>query len=240
MPVIRFTWVPNLTSPGLNVTNIDTSATDATESCVESSPGIYDASFTSLLAGDYYVVPTSSGVGVDGVGVVFGVLNNSATYLETSLRPPGTVTLDDSAIEDIASGVVAGIQLIPGFTVSVVSPTAVSGRVEITQGDSYLEDDSRHIPFTLTGSLPPLEELCYLYVFFGGSVTAYEGIVEVISSTNYRLKFDLTGVQTAVMPTGEFNYAVEVVYVGTITEEIEDGNRWTPCRGVFAVIPQLG
>lgn len=148
-------------------------------------------------------------------------------------QPAVSVELDQEAIDDISAGVVAGIQAIPGFTVEVTSPTNSNGSMEVQQGDAYLEANNRHQRITLTGSLPLIEEACTLRVFFGGSVSTYTGTRVVNSATNYTLKFDLTGVQTAAMPVGEFSYEVETTYFGTT-------NKWTPSKGKFTVFAQLG
>lgn len=141
-------------------------------------------------------------------------------------------TISEAAADAIAAAVVDGIQAIPGFEVSVTSPTDSTGSIEVVQGDAYLEANSRHLSITLTGSLPSLETACKYRVFFGGTVTEYTGTVQVVSATNYRLKCDLTGTQTAAMPVGTFQYEVEVTYLSTT-------NKWTPSRGKFIVKGQL-
>lgn len=233
MPTIRFPWVPGLSVPGLNITKQDDSGvTASSDSCTEFSPGIYDAVFAAITPGDYFIVPTSSTVEQDGIGTVFGVLNTGATFLETDLLAPGTVSISSEDIENIAAQTVAGLQSIPGFTIEVVSPTDSDGEMTVRQGDAYLVVNDRHQRIALSGSLPALESACTLRVFFGGSVTSYTGDIVVNSGTSYTLRFPFTGAETAAMPVGTFTYEVEVTYDGTT-------NKWTPSTGNFIVQPQL-
>jgi hypothetical protein len=185
------------------------------------------------LLGNWLRVMARSDVGTAGMTTAQGEINTSGgTYDRTTdaLEAPVSVDVDEAAIAD---EVVAAIQAIPGFTVEVVSPVDDTGEIQVTQGDAYLEANSRNISITLTGSLPSLASACKFRVFFGGTVTEYDGTVEVVTPTNYKLKCDLTGVQTAAMPVGTFQYEVEVTYASTT-------NKWTPSTGKFIVKGQIG
>lgn len=234
MPTIRFPWVPASGIDHLLITKIGTPATtQISNSMSEVSPGIFEAIFTTLVVdGDYYITPRIGTVNQDGVGTVFGLTNDSATYLETELLAPGAVTISQGNIDDIADGVVDAIQAIPGFSVEVISPVNTRGEIEITQGDAYLVANSRNLQVGLTGALPSLESICTFRFFFGGTVVTVSGTVVVVSATNYTLKCDLTGIQTAAMPVGTFQYEVEVTYFNTT-------NKWTPSKGRFTVEGQL-
>lgn len=235
-PTIVFPWSPGMATPSARITDIsDSSITQLSVSCTErtNSPGIYEAVFNAPAAGDYYIIPRSAGVNQEGVGIVFGVTNTAETFYESELVPPGEVTITEDNIDEIATGVVAAIQAIPGFTVEVTQPTNSAGAIEVRQGDSYLVVDNRNASIGLTGPLPSLESACALRVFFGGTVTSFVGSVLVVDSTHVTLKFPFTGTETAAMPAGTFTYEAEVTLAGT-------SNKWTPSTGSFTVLPQLG
>lgn len=139
----------------------------------------------------------------------------------------------DSVGHSLSSFTTQQLAQLSGFTIEVISPTDSNGTIEVRQGDAYLAANSRNISIGLTGSLPSLESACTLRVFFGGTKTEYTGAITVNSATDYTLKFDLTGAQTAAMPAGVFSYEVEVTFASTT-------NKWTPSTGQFTVLSQIG
>lgn len=187
-------------------------------------PGAYEIAVVPSTANGFI---TGNTYAVFCEAVVSSV--NPTGYVGSFILAAIRTDIDEEAL---ALAVVAEIQAIPGFTVEVVSPTNETGQIEITQGDAYLEANSRNLAVTLTGSLPSLETACSFKFFFGGTVTTIAGTIETVSATNYKLKCDLTGVQTAAMPVGAFQYEVEVTYASTT-------NKWTPSKGKFIVKGQL-
>jgi hypothetical protein len=229
---VVFPWEPGMTTPTARLTlQSNPSTTFNSVTCIElaNAPGIYVATFSSVGTGTYYLTPIENGTPVDGVGIVHDMSDIAATFYESELVPPGEATVDEDAI---AQAVVDAIQAIPGFTIEVVSSVDDTGTIQVTQGDAYLAANSRNIAIELTGSLPSIEAVCTLRVFFGGTVTEYTGSRTVNSATSITLKFDLTGVQTAAMPVGTFQYEAEVTYAST-------SNKWTPSTGKFIVKGQL-
>src|SRR3990167_3871955 len=126
---IVFPWTPGLVTPSARISKVDDdTVTFLSDTCIEqpNAKGIYVATFTAPTAGDYYINPRSAGVDEDGVGTVFDVTDTVSTFYESDLVPPGSVTISQANIDDIAAGVVSEIQALPEFVVNVTSPVDTS------------------------------------------------------------------------------------------------------------------
>lgn len=223
-----------LNAIGLAATSAASNASTAASNAASAASAASDAETAALAAqaaAEAIDVPTVDEIRLDLMDTDFIPAEEFFTNM-----PAASVELDpddiQTIVDGVSEGVISDILAIPDFSVESVSPSDDEGNHEVRQGDAYLETNSRHLRVALTGSLPLLETACKFRVFFGGTVTEYNATVEVVDSTHYFLKCDLTGTQTAAMPVGTFQFEWEVTFFGT-------SNKWTPSSGEIVVKGQL-
>lgn len=140
-----------------------------------------------------------------------------------------TTTLSPT-LEEIAAAVVAALGTV---TVNVNGAMSATGELSINQGDSYLFEDSRHIPVSVTGTFPSFSGATVtLHLQSSDEIVIADGVVVTATGGTRVFRFDLTEAQTASLPEGVGQWEVQV-------ELATSGNTLTPVYGTLNVRKQI-
>lgn len=159
-----------------------------------------DDDITSRLAATDYTAPDNAGIAAIPTTTLTQQNVADALKLAPSVGTPAAGSVD--ADLDTLVGRVGGVET----PITVTSPVATSGAIELLAGDDYLTADGRQLSWTEPdgGNWPDLSGGVTFYAI--SSPSAFSKAMTVVSnSTPKQVTLDLTAAETATLP-GRFDF----------------------------------